>query len=191
MPVAFDLEQLRKLHGCEMYLETGLWDPRENVSSRQALKCNFERVYCIEIRDDWVELGNQVFEDEIHKNRYRLIKDDSVNLLKHIGNNPDFEKKTLFFLDAHVDNANIRNFRYRCPLFFEIDAIQQLARKDNVICIDDVRILRENNPWGETSFGNVSYIEDIKAKIKSINPMYKFSYLNGYIENDVLVAYVD
>ncbi len=191
MPIAFDLEDLRKLHGCQTYLETGLWDPRVDVSSKLALKCNFEKVYCIEIRDDWVELGFEVFKDDIYKNRYKLIKDDSVNLSRHINNNCDFEKKTLFFLDAHVDNPDIHNFKYICPLFFELDAIGQLSRKDNVICVDDVRILKEMYPWGETKFGNINYVESIKDKIRTINPNYKFSYLNGHIENDVLIAYVE
>ena len=34
---------------------------RENVSSKLALSCGFDKVYCIEIRKDWVELGNDVF----------------------------------------------------------------------------------------------------------------------------------
>ena len=58
MPIKFNLEELRKAHNCINYFETGLWDPREEVSSRYALLCNFDKVYCIEIRKDWVELGN-------------------------------------------------------------------------------------------------------------------------------------
>lgn len=189
MPINFDMEIVRKEHGCEVYLETGLWDPRGDVSSRFALACEFEKVYCVEIRDDWVEMGREVFKDEIAANRYVLIKDDSANLTTHLTDTA-FSKKTMFFLDAHVDNENIHNYKYRCPLMCELAAIKALSRKDNVICIDDVRILKENYPWGEGSYGNINFIEHIQLFIKTINPKYTFSYLNGHIENDVMIAYV-
>lgn len=35
MPVDFDLEELRKEHNCLNYFETGLWDPRGDVSSKR------------------------------------------------------------------------------------------------------------------------------------------------------------
>ena len=54
MPINFDLENLRKKYNCINYFETGLWDPRDDVSSKQALRCGFDKVYCIEIRKDWV-----------------------------------------------------------------------------------------------------------------------------------------
>jgi hypothetical protein len=61
MPISFDLEDLITKHNCVNYFETGLWDPRTDVSSKLALSCRFDKVYCIEIRNDWVELGNEVF----------------------------------------------------------------------------------------------------------------------------------
>ena len=57
MPINFDLEALRVKYNCTNYFETGLWDPRENVSSKKAIACGFEKISCIEIRKDWVELG--------------------------------------------------------------------------------------------------------------------------------------
>lgn len=61
MPISFDLKTLKETHNCVNYFETGLWDPRDDVSSKKALYCGFEKVYCIEIRKYWVELGNEVF----------------------------------------------------------------------------------------------------------------------------------
>ena len=45
MPINFDLENLRQKYDCINYFETGLWDPRSNVSSKQALLSNFNKVY--------------------------------------------------------------------------------------------------------------------------------------------------
>ena len=189
MPIDFDLEKLRKEHECLNYFETGLWDPRGNVSSKKALSCGFEKVYCIEIRKDWVLMGLKIFKEEIIQNRYHLLLDDSTNMQNHVKSD-DFLNKTIFFLDAHVDNADIHNYQKRCPLLEELKAIKSIKRKDNVILIDDLRILTKAFPWGETSYGEINFLEKIKEEILSINANYKFATLNGHIENDVLMAYI-
>jgi len=189
MPINFDLKSLKDEHNCEIYLETGLYDPTVDISCKKALQSNFDKVYSIEIRKEFVEVGNQVFSEYIKENRLVLINDDSANLYNHL-HNDDFNKKTLFFLDAHVDNPIIHSFKYRCPLFEELKAISDLKRKDHVICVDDIRYLKEPFPWSESSFGAIIFIDYIIQLILSINKDYKFKYLNGQIENDVLVAYV-
>jgi len=189
MPINFDLEELRKKYNCLNYFETGLWDPRGNVSSKLALSCKFEKVYCIEIRKDWVNLGNEIFKEDIVQGKYNLILDDSTNMKKYIDNDI-FNNKTLFFLDAHVDNCNIKNYKKRCPLFDELEAIKSIDRKDNLILIDDLRIIKKSFPWGEKSYGNIDFLQQIKKFILTINMNYKFTTLNGNIDNDVLLAYV-
>ena len=84
MPIKFDLEKLRNEHDCLNYFETGLWDARDNVSSKKALSCGFNKVYCIEIRKDWVDIGKEIFKDEIKHGRYNLYYDDSTNLKNYI-----------------------------------------------------------------------------------------------------------
>lgn len=190
MPINFDLENVRANHGCSVYFETGLWDPRDDVSCKKALQCNFDSVNCIEIREDWVELGKEVFADDIEKGRCRLIRDDSTNMASHFPKDEWSGAKVLFFLDAHVDNSNIHNYRRRCPLFEELDAISGLARKDHLILVDDLRILRNEHPWGENSFQNINFVEKIVEKILEINPRYEFKTLNGHVDDDVLFAYV-
>ena len=189
MTIDFDLEQVRKQFNCTVYFETGLWDPTTEVSSKKALRSGFEKVYCVELREQWIDLGKQVFKDEIESGRYKLIADDSSNMKEHLDDSIK-NNKTLFFLDAHVDNINIHNYKKRCPLIDELDAIKSLPRKDNIILIDDLRIITTSFPWGESSYGNIDFLSQIKAKILSINPEYKFSTLDGHVANDVLLAYV-
>jgi len=189
MPISFDLEELRAKHNCVNYFETGLWDPRDNVSSKMALSSNFDKVYCIEIRRDWVELGNDIFKEQIMTGKYNLYLDDSTNMKKYLMND-NFKNKTMFFLDAHVDNNNIQNYKKKCPLFDELAAINSIERKDNIILIDDLRIIKESFPWNELSYGNINFLERIKQTILTINKDYKFDTLNGYIQDDVLIAYV-
>jgi hypothetical protein len=189
MPISFDLEYLRKKHNCVNYFETGLYDPRVDISSKLAVACGFDKVYCIEIRKDWVELGNDVFKQHIITGRYNLHLDDSTNMKKYLLTD-NFKEKTMFFLDAHVDNDNIHNYKLRCPLFDELEAIKSIERNDNVILIDDLRIIKNAFPWGETSYGNIDFIQQIKETILTINKDYKFDTLDGVIANDVLIAYV-
>jgi hypothetical protein len=192
MPINFDLESLRKEHECVNYFETGLYDPRCGVSIRNALSCGFEKVFCIELREDWVELGNEVLKDYINTNRLKLYLDDSANMKKYV-NDDNFKNKTIFFLDAHIDGAftsHQSNYKFRCPLFEELEAIKSIQRNDNIILIDDLRIIRTLFPWGEGSYGNIDFIEKIKSIILTINKDYKFGTLNGEIEDDVLIAYI-
>ncbi len=189
MPISFDLEEFRKEHDCTNYFETGLWDPELGVSTKNALACNFAKVHCIEIRGDFVSKGWEIFKEEIKEGKYHLYLDDSTNMKKYLGFDT-FKNKTIFFLDAHVDNTNIHNFKYRCPLFDEINAIASLDRKDNVILIDDVRIIKNAFPWNERSFGDIDFLAKIKDMILEINKDYKFKYLDGYCKDDVLCAYV-
>lgn len=189
MPISFDIEKLRVEHNCVNYFETGLWDPRTNVSSKQALECNFDKVYCIEILKQWVDLGNEEFKEHINNGKYHLYLDDSTNMQKYLLND-DFNNKTMFFLDAHVDNSNISNYKQKCPLFDELNAIKSLKRKDHILLIDDLRIITKAFPWGETDYGNIDFLSKIKELILTINKDYKFSTLNGVIDDDVLLAYV-
>ena len=190
MPISFDLEDLRVKNNCVNYFETGLWDPRGDVSSKNALSCNFDKVYCIEIRKDWVETGNDIFKEHIMTGKYNLYLDDSVNMKKYLMTD-DFKNKTMFFLDAHVDNSSIKNYKYKCPLIHEIKAISELDRKDNVILVDDIRIIKNAFPWGEQSFGNIDFLQKIQEMILSINNDYKFTFLDGHVQNDVLCAYIE
>ena len=189
MPISFDLEDLRVKHNCVNYFETGLYDPRTNVSSKVALTCNFDKVYCIEIRKDWVELGNLVFKDYIATGKYNLYLDDSTNMKKYVMND-NLKHKTMFFLDAHVDNENINNYKKKCPLFDELEAIKSIERKDNVILIDDLRIIKNSFPWGEKSYGDIDFLQQIKNTILTINKDYKFDTLNGDVRDDILLAYI-
>jgi len=187
MPINFDLETLRKKYNCNNYFETGLWDSNKDISIKKALLCDFDKISSIEIREDFIILGREIFKKDIENGKCNLYHDDSVNINKYLKYD---ENKTIFFLDAHVDNNNIHNYIKKCPLFEELKAIGNLKKKDHIILIDDLRYLKNPYPWGETSYGNINFLDEIKKNILSINEKYSFSTLNGVIENDVLIAYV-
>ena len=163
MPIGFDLKKLKEEYKCNIYFETGMWDPRSlSISLRKALNSDFDKVFCMEIRNDFVKKAKKIFRDRILKKELKIILDDSTNMKSYL-NEECFKKKTLFFLDAHVDNSNIRNFKKRCPCFEELEAIKILERKDNIIVIDDIGIFKEEYPWGETSYGKINFFRKIKG----------------------------
>jgi hypothetical protein len=189
MPFVVDLEELRKQHNCVNYFETGLWDPRREVSCRQALSCGFEKVYSMEIEKKWVDLGKEEFKDYIEKGVFSLYHDDSTNMKNYIMTE-NFNNKTMFFLDAHIDAHNVANYKKKCPLFEELEAIKMSKRNDNVILVDDLRIIKTAFPWGESSYGNIDFLQQIKEFILTINKDYIFSTLDGHIKDDVLMAHI-
>lgn len=186
MPIHFNLEDIRQKYDCKYFFETGLYHGK---GSEKALTCNFDKNFCVEIRKDLVEDGKKKFKNEIENGRYTLYLDDSSNIKKYIVNKNFNENRTIFFLDSHVDNANISNYKHKCPLFDELEAISCIERNDNIILIDDLRIIKNAFPWGEKSYGNIDFLSKIKEKILSINSNYQFDTLDGHIKNDVLIAY--
>lgn len=192
MPFIFDLGQIRKQYNCKHYFETGLWDPTSDVSSKKALSAGFDTVHCIEIKDEWIESGKKIFENEISQGKYFLYQDDSCNMSKYL-NNSFFTERTMFFLDAHLDHADLLKYdlKKKCPLLEELSAISKLERKDHIILIDDLRLITNNWAWNERSYGNIDFLQTIQDLITSINKDYKFTRLDGHVEKDVLCAYIE
>ena len=190
MPVGFDLEQIRKVNGCEVYVETGLYDPTDpNISIRKALDCGFSKLMSIEIFADHVDRAKKLFSGEIATGRLRLVCDDSRNLREIIEG--EVSGKTIFFLDSHLDHQRLEGIvACRCPVLEELAAIRSLPQKDHVILIDDLRIMRERYPWGERRHGEIDFVSQIMNTISEINPLYRFETLRGIVDDDVLYAYV-
>lgn len=136
-------------------------------------------------------MANFILKKDMVNNKLKVFCDDSTKLgdyLSKIEINKD--DKIMFFLDAHVDNSKIKNYKKKCPLFDELEAIKNLENNNHIILIDDIRIVNKDYPWGEQSYGNINFFEEIKKKIMEINPNYKFKYLDGHVPNDVLCAYL-
>jgi hypothetical protein len=192
MPIVFEFEPLRQSLDCKTYLETGLYDVRfDYVSIRNAIRSNFDKIFSIEIRDEWVEIGKQVLSEEIEKNRVEIIKMDSANLKDFLSERTEFMEKTMFLLDAHVDDGNITDFQFRCPILNEIEAIGSLTRKDHVILVDDIRAFTDTTrPWGESSKGDIFWLQEIKNKILDINPQYVFEMLPGFNGDRLMLCFV-
>ena len=112
MTLGFDLAAVCDNHNCETYFETGLgYCDVEDVSLKQALRCDFKKCISLEIDPRFVETGKQVFEKEIEEGRCVLALGDSAKMDQCFN---EINGKTLFFLDAHIV-SKVVDLRLKCP----------------------------------------------------------------------------
>ena len=181
MPVNFDIKELKQAHNCNIWFETGLWDVESSETSlcKAVSTDSFDKYCSVEINKDFIEIATRKFKDN---NKVILFEGDSKNLAEYL-NKLELQDhdKILFFLDSHGSGLG-------CPLVQELQAIKNLKNNNHVILIDDLRIIRTCK-WGEESLKDcVDFEKILKEKILDINQNYKFSYLNGHIDNDVLLC---
>tara|TARA_R110000822_G_scaffold32820_3_gene94064 strand:- start:7 stop:579 length:573 start_codon:yes stop_codon:yes gene_type:complete len=189
MTLGFDLAAVCDNHNCETYFETGLgYCDVDDVSLKQALRCNFKKCISLEIDPRFVETGKQVFEKEIEEGRCVLALGDSAKLDQWFN---EINGKSFFFLDAHIQGGMGDTCEYtrKCPLMEELECIKSLDRNDHVICIDDVRIITSCK-WSDESYHiDTDLLGMIKTKLKEINPNYIFERLDGHVADDVLFVH--
>ena len=191
MPIYFDLESVRSQNNCVNYFETGTFDARHNIACKQAIDCGFTKVYTLDIVPEFGKfILPTYYTQRVATGSVVCITDDAVNIGAHLGG-ADFAERTLFYLDSYNSETDTPYPTAKhCPVLEELNGIAGAARKDHVICINDVKTLRQPYPYGETSYGDINFEERAKEIILTINPAYQFSYLQGEVADDVLMATV-
>jgi hypothetical protein len=183
MPINFDLNKIKDDYKCNIYFETGLWDVvTDETSLCMALEMGFDKCYSVEINPDFVLKAKFKFQNEFKEDKLDIFKGDSSKLKEylqsiHIKDTDRF----VFFLDSHGSG-------HGCPLIEELTAIKDINFKNKpIIILDDVRIIR-TCVWSDSRYDGRNFEDVLKEKLKDINPDYEFSYLDGYIKDDCLLA---
>ncbi len=88
-----------------------------------------------------------------------------------------------FWLDGHYSGGRTAMGAKSTPLIEELTTIENHHVKTHTILIDDLR--------GWTIQGVGFDVLHLMKMIKSINVNYQFTLENGFIENDILVGYVN
>lgn len=176
MPIKFDLKKYLN----PIFVETGTF---HGDGVRQALNAGFDKVYSIEVKEEFYHECCQKFSKEIEEGRVELLLGDSEYKLIEIIEK--ISQPATFWLDAHPMPGNARGEK-NCPLYEEIDSIGQHRIKNHTILIDDIRLIRNGGKgWG----GHSVTVEGLKARLRKINEKYNIVFENGFIENDVLCAF--
>lgn len=157
-----------------VFVETGTL---EGESVKSALFAGYKEIYSVELAEKYYLYSKDLFkyQDNIH-----IIYGDSVKVLAQIL--PKIESSITFWLDAHYSGGDTTFADVLYPVMKELELIKLHHVKTHTIIIDDLRLLKPEFP--SVGFG----IEDLKAKIREINPEYNFYITSGHVDNDILVA---
>jgi len=161
-----------------IFFETGTY---LGDSVELALKVGFSKIISIEIEEYLQKENTKKFQQQINEGKVTLITGDTILVMEDIIKR--INQPTTFWLDAHVD-LGITGIK-KCPLYEELDFIAKSNIKTHTILIDDVRL------FGDKHWGTGINLNEIKNKILSINPNYKFTFEDGHVPSDVLVAYIN
>jgi hypothetical protein len=151
-----------------VFIETGSCD---GDGIQLALDAGFKTIYSIEIAPEHYEHCVERFKD--NQNVNLIFGDSRVELDKLL---KTIDEPITFWLDAHYYENSI------CALLQEIEAISKHEIKTHTLMIDDIRDL--------VNYGLGLNIDVLKQKISLINPDYKFTFEDGYTQNDILIAKV-
>ena len=135
----------------------------------------FKYIHSIEIDKSLYELCADRFKDKEH---IKIWHGDSIDVLQNIMN--EVKGQATFWLDAHASGPLLGG-KVSCPLVQEINIIGK-HRDDHIIFIDDCRL------FGSEEWGHLRK-EDVVDTIFNINPRYRFRYVDGFLSNDIMIAY--
>lgn len=162
-------------HLNKTFIETGSW---VGHGVQQALEAGFEKVISIELSDKYFQLCTHRF---FTNKNVRIIHGDSYKVLPDVIK--DIDHPITFWLDGHHSCGDTALGDFWAPLMQELDAIKNHSIKNHTILIDDMRC------WEKPNKVHGFFKDDIFKKLHEINPDYKFTYEDGHVANDVLVAH--
>jgi hypothetical protein len=158
----------------DYFIETGSY-MGDGISL--AIESKFKNIISIELSENFFNFCTEKFKsnENVH-----LYLGDSEIILRDIITNID--KPITFWLDGHYSACGTALGLHESPLMYELNIIKEHNIKNHTIIIDDLRC------WVKPQYE--FDVNDVINKLKEINPNYEFIYEDGYIENDVLVAFI-
>ena len=154
----------------KMFVETGCEDG-EGLTFAKSYGFLESDLYSCDIRLEAVEKVSAMFPFA------HVVNMDSLAFLTALL--PVLRGPTMFWLDAHFcgEAAPGKN----CPALLELEAIARHPIKTHTIMIDD------RFTFGTAAFDGVQESQ-LHAKLREINPNYKFVYEMGAFKDSVIVA---
>ena len=157
------------------FVETG---SHHGNGIKLALKAHFKNIYSIELNSSLFDLCSAKF--QTYQNVHLFLGDSSKVLEEVIS---DIAEPITFWLDGHYSGPKTSKGEKFSPILEELEQIKIHPIKNHTIIIDDVRLMSGKY------FDSVS-LDQIKQFILTMNPKYKFILHDGYIEKDILIAYL-
>jgi hypothetical protein len=169
----------------DIFIETGTL---YGDGIQKALDAGFKRVISIDIDPAIVEAATKQFAGRPEV--LVMLGDSKKALAEQL---VFIKEPCTFWLDAHWDMGPVCGEAI-CPLYDELNAINNHPIKTHRILIDDMRIVgNQHHHWGKTVQKDA-----IIAMVKQINPFYTICYTSGdlgpngggEVASDIMVAMV-
>jgi len=162
----------------DTFIETGTYHGETSII---ASNLGFKQIISIELQPHLLSIASNLYKGY----NIQFYLGDSPTILEQIL--PSIDTKITFWLDAHMDDCNIipyvtPNIR-KCPLLEELKIISQSKRNDHIILIDDIRLFGIGGVWAEQLT-----LQTVTKELYNINSNYKISFIDGYVDNDIIVA---
>ena len=140
-----------------------------------ALDAGFTWAISIEISEKLAAKAKKRFESDcrvkiIHGDAQHILGDTIHQILSPI----------TFWLDGHYSGGETSQGEIPDPIIDELLAIEKHPIKTHTIIIDDIRQYRGESPIR---------VEQLQAILFRINPFYRYRFEDGFVPNDILVAY--
>jgi len=166
----------RFIDQAKIFIETGTYDGR---TVAMALNCGYTDIRSIELDLKYFEIAESRFKDNTN---VKLYWGDSLRMLPAM--TYDIYAPAVFWLDAHIQE-NVQG-DIAAPILEELDIIATLNRRDNIILIDDKRLMGTPNSWWE----NITY-DKVIERIMRINPKYIIELIDSNAaKKDIIAAFI-
>lgn len=146
-----------------------------------ALQAGFKECFSVEIHEHLYLKAKERFGKEIKRGQVKLYHGDSAEILKPLIE--ALNQPATFWLDAHISANYGAKLAKNCPIIEELEFIKNSAIKNHTILIDDL------NCFGKEAHDYIT-LEQVKSYIISINPEYKFEFLDAAVSKNILTAYL-
>lgn len=144
---------------------------------QRALDAGYTNIISVELAPHYHQSCVNRFKNNNFVHLYLGDTEDIMGeLISHI-NEP-----ITFWLDGHNSGYDTAWGYHESPLMQELEIIKKHPIKTHTLIIDDLRC------WEKPHYDFDK--EDILSFLKTINPDYEFTYEEGHIKDDILVAYI-
>ena len=134
---------------------------------QQALDAGFEEVYSIELHNEPYQYCIEMFKNS---SKVHILLGNSKEVLCELL--PKIDSQITFWLDGHDED--------KYPIMEELECIKSHHIKTHTILIDDLRMFDIEKHGLDIAI--------IELKLLEINHNYIFSFENGHVVNDILIA---
>ena len=145
---------------------------------------HFDRLYTIEITEHYYNLTKSNYSG----NKINFILGDGYKVISELAK--EIEEPVIFFLDGHYSGGDTGIGEKECPLYEEIQVINDLFRGEGIIIVDDYRLFEGS---GSTVPGEEGVMAVNKTTLLSLieSRITEVYHLPSYLSiNDRLIIHI-